>query len=120
MRELGVEFANALADKDADRLRGLLHDQIEFRALTPRRSWEADSPDGVLDVVFGHWFEGGDEIRCLASLQTDRFADRERVGYRLSVHNAEGDFLVEQQAYISDRDGQIGWMRVVCSGFREV
>jgi hypothetical protein len=25
---------------------------------------------------------------------------------------------VEQQAYLSTRDGQIDWMRVVCSGFR--
>jgi hypothetical protein len=30
----------------------------------------------------------------------------------------DGDFVVEQQAYIEERDGQIGWMRVVCSGFR--
>jgi hypothetical protein len=36
------------------------------------------------------------------------------------VNNPEGQFLVEQQAYISERDGQIAWMRVLCSGFREV
>jgi len=40
------------------------------------------------------------------------------VGYRFSVNNPDGHFLVEQQAYLADRDGQIGWMRVVCSGFR--
>lgn len=27
---------------------------------------------------------------------------------------------VEQQAYLSGRDGRIGWTRVVCSGFRPV
>jgi hypothetical protein len=117
---LGVDFANALASKDAPALRALMHERIEFRALTPHRSWEADSPEDVLEVVFGHWFEDGDEIRSLESVQTDGFADRERVGYRLAVHNPEGDFLVEQQAYIGESEGQIGWMRVVCSGFREV
>ena len=117
---LGVDFANALASKDADAMRALLHDQIDFRALTPGRTWEADSPEAVLDVVFDHWFEDSDEIRSLDSVQTDSFADRERVGYRVAVSNPEGSFLVEQQAYIEDRDGKIGWMRVVCSGYRAV
>jgi hypothetical protein len=40
------------------------------------------------------------------------------VGYRLTVKNPDGDFVVEQQAYIGTRDDRIGWMRVVCSGFR--
>lgn len=33
-------------------------------------------------------------------------------------HNADGPFVVEQQAYLEVRDGRIGWMRVLCSGFR--
>ena len=36
------------------------------------------------------------------------------------MHNPEGDFLVEQQAYLTSRDGQIEWMRVLCSGFQPV
>jgi hypothetical protein len=40
------------------------------------------------------------------------------VGYRFSVTNPDGRFLVEQEAYLAERDGRIGWMRVVCSGFR--
>ena len=56
--------------------------------------------------------------RALEHLEGDDFADRQRVGYRFSVTNPDGRFLVEQQAYLSARDGQIGWMRVLCSGFR--
>jgi len=40
------------------------------------------------------------------------------VGYRFRVKNPDGIFLVEQQAYLSQDDGQIAWMRVVCSGYR--
>jgi hypothetical protein len=40
------------------------------------------------------------------------------VGYRLSVSCPDGRHVVEQQAYIEERGGKIGWMRVVCSGFR--
>jgi hypothetical protein len=115
---LGAEFAYALAAKDRERLLDLMHPAIEFRAMTPGRNWEADDPAGVIAVLFGHWFEDADEIQALERVETDGFADRQRVGYRLSVRNPEGRFLVEQQAYLSDRDGRIGWMRVLCSGYR--
>jgi hypothetical protein len=53
-------------------------------------------------------------------LESDAFADRERVGYRLSVNNPDGRFIVEQQAYLAPDHGQIAWMRVLCSGYRPV
>jgi hypothetical protein len=31
-----------------------------------------------------------------------------------------GSSFAEQQAYISERDGRIGWMRTLCSGYRPV
>lgn len=115
---LGAGFAQALAAKDADRLRELLASEVDFRAMTPRRTWEASDPDAVLSIVFGHWFEDSDEIDTLEQVETDSIADRQRVGYRFAISNPEGRFLVEQQAYLSEQDGKIVWMRVLCSGFR--
>jgi hypothetical protein len=117
---LGTQFAHALAAKDFSRILELLHPEIEFRALTPRRSWEEDTGADVISDVLRVWFDDSDEIEALERLDSDAFADRERVGYRFTVTNPEGRFLVEQQAYLSERDGQIGWMRVVCSGFRPI
>jgi hypothetical protein len=117
---LGAEFVRALAAKDATRLADLMHEEIDFAGLTPSRSWEASGPDGVLEILFGSWLEDKDEIRSLESLETGTVADRERVGYRFAVSNPDGEHLVEQQAYLAPRDGRIGWMRVVCSGFRPV
>ena len=117
---LGADFAAALAVKDFDRLRALLHPEIDFRGMTPRRVWEAGDPESVITGVLRSWFEDVDEIESLEHCDTDAFADRERVGYRFSVRNPKGRFLVEQQAYLGERDGRIGWMRVVCSGFRPV
>jgi hypothetical protein len=115
----GSRFASALAAKDAKALRSLLDPQIEFRALTPRRAWEADDPQSVLDIVFGHWFEDSDRIEALESVETDAVADREQLRYRLAISNPEGSFLVEQQGYLSTgEDGRIAWMRLVCSGYR--
>ncbi len=114
----GAAFARALADKDQARIRSLMHPEIEFRGLTPGRAWQANDSDAVVAVLFEQWFEQSDEIKMLQKLETDAFADRERVGYRFGVSNPDGEFVVEQQAYLSERDGRIGWMRVLCSGFR--
>jgi hypothetical protein len=115
---LGQEFAAAVAAKDEERLLTLLHSDVDFRAMTPSRVWEANRPDEVISVVLGNWFDQTDEIEALEKLESDAFADRQRVGYRFRVRNPEGQFVVEQQAYISERDGRIGWMRVLCSGYR--
>jgi hypothetical protein len=117
---LGAAFARAFADKDADRIRALVHPEIDFRGLTPNRNWEAVGPDALVSILFDHWLEDKDEIRALESVESDVVADRQRVGYRFRVRNPDGDFVVEQQAYLAETEGRIGWMRVVCSGFRPV
>src|SRR3954451_5400985 len=115
---LGARFATALAAKDFDSVRALLDPEIDFRGLTPSRFWEAGDPDSVVSEILQQWFEPSDDIEALEALETDAFADRERVGYRFTIHNPDGDFTVEQQACLEPRDGRIAWMRVVCSGFR--
>jgi len=115
---LGADFARAFCDKDSARVRELLHAEIDFRGLTPNRFWEASDRDEVVEILFGNWLEDNDHVDGLEGIEADTVADRERVGYRFSVSNPDGRFLVEQQAYLSTRDGQIDWIRVVCSGFR--
>jgi hypothetical protein len=114
---LGESFAKGLAAKDHDLVRQLLHAQLDFRAMTPGRIWEAATPNEVIDAL-NVWFDDGDVIEAVELLETDAFADRQRVGYRLRVRNGDGQHLVEQQAYLSERDGQIGWLRIMCSGYR--
>jgi hypothetical protein len=116
---LGEDFARAIAAKDHARVRELLHPVLDFRAMTPGRVWEAAGPEDVITAL-GLWFERTDVIEGIDSLEVDRFADRERVGYRFRVRNADGSHLVEQQAYLSERDGRIGWLRIMCSGYRSI
>jgi hypothetical protein len=114
---LGEDFARSVAAKDHDRVRQLLHPTLDFRGMTPGRIWEAATPDEVVDAL-KLWFEDSDVIEGIDAIETDAFADRQRVGYRLRVRNDDGQNVVEQQAYLSERDGQIGWLRIMCSGFR--
>lgn len=111
-------FAQAVAAKDALRLAALLAPRIDFRALTPNRSWEASDADAVVDIVLCSWFEPSDEIEELVSVQTGSIADRQWLAYRLRGRNADGSFLVEQNAFLAEREQRIEWMRVLCSGFR--
>lgn len=118
-RGLGEQFAESLANKDRSALVGMLADDIDFRAMTPKRVWEAGSPAEIVDdVILGHWFEPSDHIDALESVETAEIGDRSRVGYRLRLHNADGPQLVEQQAYFTESGGRIDWLRIMCSGYQ--
>jgi hypothetical protein len=116
---LAAALARAVAAKDSTGVRALLHPEVDFRGMTPGRVWDADNPDDVV-ATLGTWFDDDDVIESIEEVDTDAFADRERVGYRLRVRNPDGLHLVEQQAYLSEREGRIGWLRIMCAGYRPV
>lgn len=116
--DLALRFTMALAARDAGALRSLFGREVDFRALSPRRVWEARTPDALVrDVILGAWFEAGDAIERIELVQASRIGSRIRMGYRLRVSNADGCFTVEQQAFLDLTDGKITWLRVLCSGF---
>lgn len=116
---LAQAWAAAVAAKDWAAVAGLVADDIDFRGMTPGRIWEASDPDGVVDIL-GQWFEPTDHVEAVDAVETDAFADRQRVGYRLRVRNSDGLHVVDQQAYLSVDAGRITWLRVMCAGFRPV
>lgn len=116
--DLTLRFTMALATKDAGALRSLFGREVDFRALSPSRVWEARTPDALVrDVILGAWFEAGDVIERIDLVQESRIGSRIRIGYRFQVSNANGSFTVEQQAFLDLTDGKITWLRVLCSGF---
>ena len=62
---------------------------------------------------------GGRFVDALVLAEGDAFADREQLRFRFTGHNDDGPFVGEQSAYLGERDGRLGWMRLVCSGFRQ-
>ncbi len=116
--ELGTEFATALGHKDFDRVAGLLHPEIRLRGLTPRKSWEAEGPEAAVGEVLAVWFDESRQIEEILSIESGDFADRRHVTYSFRGRRPEGPFVVEQRAYFTERDGQIDWMHVLCSGLR--
>jgi ketosteroid isomerase-like protein len=117
---LGAAFADAVASKDYARMADLLHPEVDFRALTPNRFWQANDPDTVIEEILKAWIEPDEHVEELISVETDTVSDRERVGYRYRLRTSDGSFLAEQQAFLRERDGRIDWVRLVCSGSRPV
>jgi hypothetical protein len=111
-------FVDAILLRDFSRARSLLHPEIDFRAMTPKRVWEADGPGGVEEVLRA-WFEHPErDVERVDSTEPAKVEDTLRVGWRVHGSDADGPFIYEQQAYVREGDGQISWLRIMCSGPR--
>jgi hypothetical protein len=116
--DLGERFARAVAAQDAAVLKELLAPRVNFRALTPGRYWEIDDADAVVDdVILGTWFSPERSITRILKLDCDSVGIVERVGYRFRVDLPDGEFIVEQQAYLKTQNDKVSWLRILCSGF---
>jgi hypothetical protein len=111
-------LVDAIVARDFPRARNLLHPDIDFRAMTPNRVWEADGPAGV-EGVLRAWFEHPErEIVRVDPTRPASVEDTVRVGWRVHGTDASGPFVYEQQAFVREHGGQVVWMRVMCSGPR--
>ncbi len=121
MASAGHRFAQALASKDPAALTAVLTDDVDFKALTPGRSWEAADPEGTLEILLGTWFEPQDEIdEVLEVSEGDPVEDTAHVSYRFALTTPNGPHTAEQQAYYRVSGERISYLRVLCSGFRPV
>jgi hypothetical protein len=115
---LGRSFAETLAIKDFEQLLTILSPDVDFFGLTPRDSWQTSTARELVEDILPKWFESGDDVQEILSIETDAFADCQRVAYRFRGADPHGPFVVEEQAYYTERDGRINWLRILCSGFR--
>ena len=115
---VGERFARALAEKDAVGLKALLRSDVDFRAMTPGKFWEASDVDVIVDqTMLGTWFDPERRITEVLAVETDSVGSLDRVGYRFKVERPDGQFVIEQQAYFETDGDKISWMRIMCSGF---
>jgi hypothetical protein len=118
--DVAARFVRAIVAKDVPAMKAVLAPDIDFRGLTPAEAWRATSPDEVVEIVLGSWFEPEDEVRETLEMSNDPVADRHRLRYRFRVESDGESFLVEQQGYLDAADGRITRLTLVCSGFRTI
>lgn len=113
-------FVAALVARDLAGARDLLAPEVDFRAMTPSRFWEANDPAGVEDVLRA-WFEHPErDVARVDAGECGAVADTRRVGWRVSGTDAQGAFTYEQLAFAREHDGRVVWLRIMCSGPRPV
>ncbi|MGA8364391.1 MAG: hypothetical protein WB709_07705 [Solirubrobacteraceae bacterium] len=113
-----AEFVDAILARDFARARVLLDPAIDFRAMTPKRVWEAEGP-GDVEEVLRAWFEHPErDVERVEPTEPTTVEDTQRVGWRVYGSDTDGPFVYEQQAYLREQDGQVVWLRVMCSGPR--
>ena len=118
MSAVAGRLTDAIVARDFAAARALIHPEVDFRAMTPNRVWEAAGPADV-EAVLRTWLADPDEeIAEIEPLTPSAVQDTARVGWLVHGSDADGPFVFEQQAYVRDRDGQVGWLRVICSGQR--
>ena len=117
---VAAAFADAIVARDVTAATALLHPEVDFRAMTPNRIWEANDPAGVEEVLRA-WLEDPDEeVHGVEATEPAAVEATQRVGWCVRVSDAEGMHVFEQQAYVREREGKVGWMRVICSGFNKL
>ena len=114
------ELVDAIVSRDLARARGLLDAGIDFRAMTPNRIWEAEGPAEVEDVLRAWLADPDEKIDSVEATAPMTVEDTQRVGWRVRGRGADGPFVFEQQAYLRETGGRIGWLRIMCSGTRPV
>ena len=119
-QSIAGELVDAVVRRDFERARGLLAPDIDFRAMTPKRIWEAEGPAEVEDVLRAWLADPEEEIDSVEATAPVTVEDTQRVGWRVRGRGADGGFVFEQQAYLRERGGRIGWLRIMCTGTRPV
>ena len=121
MGSAGQRFVEAVVSRDLDAFTATLSNAVDFKGLTPRKSWEASTPDEVAGIVLGTWFGESDHIDHHEVTEGDDVVDTHSVRYRFDITNDDGPHVVEQQCYYrTDDNGRIDYARIVCSGYRPV
>jgi hypothetical protein len=114
---VATALVDAIVAQDFGRAVALLHPGIDFRAMTPNRVWEARDRAGV-EEIFRQWFQDPDEDMERAEVtEPVSIEGTVRAGWLVHISDADGPHVFEQQAYLRERDGEIVWMRVICSGW---
>ena len=113
------QFADAFLENDWHTLRGLLTDDVAFRALLPPRVVEVETAAEAVTIMTG-WFDGDQTITEIEVVDTESMSTKERVTYRFRIRDdtTNKSYRVEQHAYLTlNNERKTEKVDLVCSGW---
>ena len=113
---IGQAYLDALAVRDFERIKKLLHPHICFRGLVPGAVCEGATAEETLSWL-RRWF-GTAEGFNLRQCSVDQVVDRLHLAYRAQVRDQEGWQEVAQHLYCIIEHEVITDLALLCSGFR--
>ena len=115
--DVGDTLVAAVAERDFDKLAGMLARDVRMRALIPPGPLELSGASPAA-ARFATWFGDSDALELVRS-GSDEIADRLHVFYRLRVKRPGDSWkVIEQHLVCALEDGHITALDLVCSGFR--
>ena len=119
LQNVGEAFVNALADRDFERFRAAIADDVRFRLLLPKGP---QAHSGVAETVesFIRWYGDVDELH-LESSSVEAVGGRLVLMYRFRLRDEDGWQMIEQHV-VADvaPDGRLEKIDLLCSGFLPV
>lgn len=120
LQNVGKAFVNALADRDFERFRAVIADDVRFRLLLPKGP---QAQSGVAETVesFVRWYGDVDELH-LESSSVGTVAGRLVLMYRLRLLDADGWQVIEQHviADLAPDGRRLDRIDLLCTGFLPV
>jgi TusA-related sulfurtransferase len=119
LQNVGKAFVNALADRDFERFRAVIADDVRFRLLLPKGP---QAHSGAAETVesFVRWYGDVDQLH-LESSSVETVAGRLMLVYRLRLRDADGWQVIEQHVMADVApDGRLEKIDLLCSGFLPV
>src|SRR4051794_6020 len=117
-QQLGERFARSVAARDADALKSMLAPAVSFRAITPARVWESHDAGAVVDdMILGTWFAPDRHVTQVLAIECADVGPVHHVRYRFGATLPDGNFLIEQQAYLTSDGDVITRLHILCSGY---
>jgi TusA-related sulfurtransferase/ketosteroid isomerase-like protein len=119
LQDVGETFLSALADRDFERLRTVIADDVRLRLLLPKGPQAHSGAAGTVEA-FVDWYGDVDELR-LESSSVGTVAGRLVLMYRFRLHDAGGWQVIEQHV-VADvaPDRRLEKIDLLCSGFLPV
>ena len=119
LHKAGEALVNALAERDFERLRAVIADDVRFRLLLPKGPQDHSGVAETVEVFVG-WYGDVDELH-LESSSVEAVAGRLMVTYRFRLHDPDGWQVIEQHV-VADvaPDGRLEKIDLLCSGFLPV
>jgi hypothetical protein len=116
--ELGRRFIAGIHGRDWDIVDACLAPDVRFRAVVPNETRPfRDYPDAAAVIEqLRRWFDDADPLDLIETA-VGTLVDQLQIRYRFTGHNEDGDFVIEQTVFAEMREGRLGTIRLVCSGF---